>query len=1548
MSERTSGTGVGKRLKQLKPLPSHRLLPGASSRVVPEPPIQPPVGQEPHQPPAHQAVSASPATHGSRPESDFQHERPRDGAAVRSGRVTVDSSAPTGPLDGSADGLESDQGLDKGGASWFGRMVDETVSTPPAYASHLSVTPGARGALVKRSTPLVRVDSSTGLSQQDGRTELQHACRDIYAEVASKDVRTKAEQPEEEGTEAVLGFNFWNMRMSNRQLSKRERILLFVGGIMQGAARFLLGGRTLAVEEPNTPNSDLVRFQTRTEAVIMYSIGGVIIFCTLSALATDEAHPAAIAIGFLGAGTLLLALCAVHLMNRLRLTRLRKGITLMVLVKVVLAFLVPFGMHIGMGGLGHSYDIFLWTTTSPIAAVFLFHDHPMLLALVMVLARTMAIVVVAVLEQREWIDGDNTDIEKPSATGGFALIFTHLLCPLIVAACFRRSTSEFLWWRESWLSMSQQLSAQRNHTERLLHSAVPPRRAKRLRNTRPSKWCRMRPDDYQDCTVVQMDIKGFTAMSSSITADELVDLVNAIFTSIDKAAELIGKVWKVETIGDCYQVIIGGPFPCHDHAQRGMQLAYAILQLMHCISDRLEIPVTCRCSVHTGQVCAAVMGSLLPRYLVYGPDVTVARKMEATAEVGSIQVSEATRRQLGANTWRFSDERMTTFPGEIEVKTWTVKRCAANLAALRRGSDGHTRDLVAYLNQFSAAADDSTSHGGSSGNLDWHAAAPMPARLHIESPPAELSSRNQNYSAVQRSSLAADVSPPPSTVSTEVKSFYFPDPVIHESLLETSSQLTSLGSAKVASLPNSVSDHLESVEDAVPVLSLPPGRKKSEKALAKMEGTVPISAAQRVMSRKLQPPRSMQSRRNLANLGKTLRNVYAAAESVVESPTAAPSSGVLSPLLRTQRAVELGASFKGSLKGSPLMVSPLAGQGSATQLLPNQPAAASNTLQDAARVVTWPPVRAGNAEHLATAVDRKPTEKPLFDVSELRLTRSQSDNEPRNMQRSGSDLNRLSSEESVASSAEMQWSFPAGLAQRQRRHSSAGIIDAATIEAALAILSRDSSGLQVESSRFRDFRREISTISTLRSNDEDHTSSGFALSRMANSLNTKSASSVGTASLPPASGGPTSLTSLRVSPVREATIPEGDAAITQGVPATQGVAVARREHLNSMVTSILGPSVLEEALRAEGGEGSEHADKACRTSDGGDLSSHLVRMDSDVANEMGQGNQDQAEDPDGQSWTRSKQFVSSVATKLFRKRSSRDLNKLSRSASEVMRQKRRQIVESGEKEIQGMILRLLLLTSGAGAFTQILWCWQYFAGIGLPHKSDSSKVGIFVGDVVWWFFAAFTLVTGVVSHFWRRPLQNPLFFHFVNFMLFICPAVFAITHRNSAGRVAIVWSFFSVIIQCSADGFHFPTFVAYAVMYTCCVVLADFPLLPSDLSWHDSMQRSEYDLGTYVILNSFAAAAFVVPLAFTVRHMWGEWGANRKVLDDVQKELQLEKTFLKALVPQEIVSRLLSGEEQIADYFPEASVLFVYLVRSAPPPPRPLVLSGHAASFTPC
>ena len=40
-----------------------------------------------------------------------------------------------------------------------------------------------------------------------------------------------------------------------------------------------------------------------------------------------------------------------------------------------------------------------------------------------------------------------------------------------------------------------------------------------------------------------------------------------------------GQVWKVETIGDCYKAVVGGPEPCADHAYRGVVLAYSIIML---------------------------------------------------------------------------------------------------------------------------------------------------------------------------------------------------------------------------------------------------------------------------------------------------------------------------------------------------------------------------------------------------------------------------------------------------------------------------------------------------------------------------------------------------------------------------------------------------------------------------------------------------------------------------------------------------------------------------------------------------------------------------------------------------------------------------------------------------------------------------------------------------------------------------------------------------------------------------------------------------------
>ncbi|KAJ1492325.1 nucleotide cyclase, partial [Baffinella frigidus] len=128
-----------------------------------------------------------------------------------------------------------------------------------------------------------------------------------------------------------------------------------------------------------------------------------------------------------------------------------------------------------------------------------------------------------------------------------------------------------------------------------------------------------------------------------------VKVVNVVFSTIDSAAEQVAGagVWKVETIGDCYKAVLGGPCPCPDHCTRATALAVAISHMVAHVARRVGVPsLCCRVGVHTGAVSAAMVGRLRPRFLIYGPDVEIASGMESSAEVDTVQISHATFNRL--------------------------------------------------------------------------------------------------------------------------------------------------------------------------------------------------------------------------------------------------------------------------------------------------------------------------------------------------------------------------------------------------------------------------------------------------------------------------------------------------------------------------------------------------------------------------------------------------------------------------------------------------------------------------------------------------------------------------------------------------------------------------------------------------------------------------------------------------------------------------------------------------------------------------------------
>ncbi|KAK6325041.1 hypothetical protein J4Q44_G00043830 [Coregonus suidteri] len=105
-------------------------------------------------------------------------------------------------------------------------------------------------------------------------------------------------------------------------------------------------------------------------------------------------------------------------------------------------------------------------------------------------------------------------------------------------------------------------------------------------------------------------------------------------------------VYKVETIGDAYCVAGGLHKESDTHA---VQIALMALKMME-LSDEVRTPtgepIKMRIGLHTGSVLAGVVGVMMPRYCLFGNNVTLANKFESCSVPRRINVSPTTHRLL--------------------------------------------------------------------------------------------------------------------------------------------------------------------------------------------------------------------------------------------------------------------------------------------------------------------------------------------------------------------------------------------------------------------------------------------------------------------------------------------------------------------------------------------------------------------------------------------------------------------------------------------------------------------------------------------------------------------------------------------------------------------------------------------------------------------------------------------------------------------------------------------------------------------------------------
>ncbi len=181
--------------------------------------------------------------------------------------------------------------------------------------------------------------------------------------------------------------------------------------------------------------------------------------------------------------------------------------------------------------------------------------------------------------------------------------------------------------------------------ERIFHNILPVSIADRLIEGETTI-----AESYDHVSIFFSDIVGFTTLASQMSATDLVNGLNRIFSEFDRLAVLHG-LEKIKTIGDAYMAVCGVPVRHDDHAQRVAHFALDVLALMNTITiGPQNIPVKIRIGLHTGSVVAGVIGTQKFAYDLWGDAVNIASRMESSGEAGRVHVSEALAIELKKNT----------------------------------------------------------------------------------------------------------------------------------------------------------------------------------------------------------------------------------------------------------------------------------------------------------------------------------------------------------------------------------------------------------------------------------------------------------------------------------------------------------------------------------------------------------------------------------------------------------------------------------------------------------------------------------------------------------------------------------------------------------------------------------------------------------------------------------------------------------------------------------------------------------------------------------
>jgi guanylate cyclase len=289
--------------------------------------------------------------------------------------------------------------------------------------------------------------------------------------------------------------------------------------------------------------------------------------------------------------------------------------------QLVLILLLPFLLQLVLGGFVNASAVILWSLLAPLGAM-------------LMSGRSQAVrwfaayvgLVVAVQLAQPFVEVGNT------LSNRIVLVFFVMNIVGVSSVTFV-TLHYFVGQKDRALAL---LGLEQEKSERLLLNVLPKEIAALLKDDG-----HVIAQHYPAVSVLFADIVGFTPLSAELQPEEMVTLLNEVFSHFDS---LVAKYQceKIRTIGDNYMVACGLPIQRPDHAQAMARMALEMNGFVSSVESPGMHRLQFRLGINSGPVVAGVIGRAKFQYDIWGDTVNVASRMESHGVPGRIQITEAT------------------------------------------------------------------------------------------------------------------------------------------------------------------------------------------------------------------------------------------------------------------------------------------------------------------------------------------------------------------------------------------------------------------------------------------------------------------------------------------------------------------------------------------------------------------------------------------------------------------------------------------------------------------------------------------------------------------------------------------------------------------------------------------------------------------------------------------------------------------------------------------------------------------------------------------